>query len=127
MVEPIPFADQQFEFCTAINFIEHIPRVNVGIGGEVNFPVVQIMNEICRILKPSGFFMSITPAYPAKEAFQDPTHVNFITEETFRNYFSSGCHGAPWAQIYGFRGRFELVDQAWLHNSFLITLMRTFP
>jgi SAM-dependent methyltransferase len=125
MAEPIPFGAREFEFCTAINFIEHLPRVIVDKGSEVRFPVVQLMNEIHRILKPSGFFLSVTPAYPSKEAFQDPTHVNIITEETFPSYFCAGEHGEPWARIYGFRGRFELVDQAWLHNAFLITLMQT--
>ena len=37
------------------------------------------MNEIYRVLKPGEMLLHFTPAYPSKEAFQDPTYVNIIT------------------------------------------------
>ena len=52
-----------------------------------------------------GLFFAVTPAYPAAEAFQDPTHVNIITDESHL-YF---CGDAPDGRMYGFRGHFEIV------------------
>ena len=57
------------------------------------------------MLKPEGKFFALTPAYPAKQAFQDPTHVNVITEDT-HSYF---CGKTPHMARYGFSGRFEAV------------------
>ena len=71
---------------------------------------------------------------PHATAFQDPTHVNIITEETVF-YFcrkpdldqhSTGNadlllqHG----QNYGFSGRFNLVDQRWRGAHLLWTLKK---
>jgi hypothetical protein len=52
--------------------------------------------------------------------FRDPTHVNYITEETFSIYFDEINN---YAKIYGFNGGFEITEQGW--NGFtLLTLMR---
>ncbi|MEB3301466.1 MAG: class I SAM-dependent methyltransferase [Cyanobacteriota bacterium] len=117
-VSEIPFADESFEYVTAFDFIEHIPRVTV-VDGRTTFPFVNLMSEIHRILKPDGLFYSHTPAYPCSEAFQDPTHVNIITEKTFPLYFCSD----RWASAYGFKGSFNLVAQEWCRPS-LLTLMK---
>jgi SAM-dependent methyltransferase len=121
-VEPIPFKDGFFDFVTAHNFIEHIPRVVIA-DGRTRFPFVESMNEIYRILKPGGLFFSQTPAYPAAEAFQDPTHVNIITENTFPLYFCNNHLGEPWASMYGYAGDFELVEQEWC-QAFLLTIIK---
>ena len=71
------------------------------------------MNEIYRVLKPNGYFLHQSPAFPSIETFSDPTQVNFITEDTFPYFF---CEPVEWASRlgYGFKGHFELVDQKWL-------------
>jgi SAM-dependent methyltransferase len=122
--EPIPFADNSFDFCTAFDLIEHIPRTG-AMDGKSTLPFVALMNEIHRILRPGGLFLHSTPAYPSKQAFQDPTHVNFITEDTFPIYF---CRPNLWASkagySYGFTGCFELLDQAWLYHVSVVSLLR---
>ena len=45
----------------------------------------------------------MAPEYPSLGAFADPTHVNFIIQETFPNYFD---HGLRWADRYGYTGNF---------------------
>ena len=115
---PIPSEKEMFDYLTAFDFIEHIPRVAI-IDGHTRFPFINLMNEIYRVLKPGGLFFAQTPAYPCKEAFQDPTHVNIITEDTFPIYFCEECS----AKIYGFSGSFQLVAQEWCRPS-LLTLMR---
>jgi glycosyltransferase involved in cell wall biosynthesis len=107
-VEPIPFDDASFDYLTAYDFIEHIPRVLYAPQRRNAF--VELMNEVYRVLKPGGLFLSHTPAYPHGVAFRDPTHVNIITEETLPQYFDDRTR---WASIYGFRGAFRVLSQRW--------------
>jgi SAM-dependent methyltransferase len=118
IIEKIPFPDSSFEYCTAFDFIEHIPRIIYNPTRK--FPFVILMNEIHRCLKSNGYFLSHTPAYPHSPLFRDPTHVNYITEETFPIYFDNiNKH----AQIYGFTGSFKVIKQGW--NGFsLVTLLQ---
>lgn len=106
-IEPIPFQDQFFDFVTAFDFIEHIPRV-IYMPTQ-RFCFIQLMNEIHRVLKHGGKFLSFTPAFPMIDAFSDPTHVNIITEKTFPIYF---CNDFG-AKKYGFTGKYKLVEQRW--------------
>ncbi|MBU6257224.1 MAG: methyltransferase domain-containing protein [Burkholderiales bacterium] len=106
-VEPIPFPDNSFEFLTAYDFLEHVPRVIYA--PERRFPFVELMNEIWRVLKPNGVLLSSTPTFPFSEAFRDPTHVNIISHETFPMYFDDVNRHAA---MYGFRGSFNVIGQA---------------
>jgi hypothetical protein len=116
--EKIPFPDNFFEYVTAYDFIEHIPRLIYCPNRR--FPFIELMNEIFRVLKPGGFFLSNTPAFPDPKAFQDPTHVNIITENTFEYYF---CHERLWARMYGFNGNFLFTSQEW-NDGKLQTILR---
>ncbi|MFZ2651212.1 MAG: class I SAM-dependent methyltransferase [Burkholderiaceae bacterium] len=104
-VEPIPHPDSSFDSVSAFDFLEHVPRVLATPDGRgTRFPFIELMNQIHRVLKPAGRFYALTPAYPSAEAFQDPTHVNILTEGTWR-YF---CGEPPQARLYGFTGSFEM-------------------
>jgi len=116
-VEAIPFDDLTFDFVTAFDFIEHVPRV-LYIPHRRN-PFVILMNEIYRVLKIGGQFLSFTPAYPHPEAFYDPTHVNVISEKTFPLYFDNE---RLLARRYGFTGKFKIEGQQW-QGAHLWTLM----
>ena len=117
-VEPIPFPDNYFDCVSAYDFIEHVPRLIYC--PQRRFPFIELMNQIFRVLRPGAFFVSNTPAYPDPKAFQDPTHVNIITEKTFEYYF---CHPSLWARMYGFDGQFLLASQSW-EDGKLQTIMR---
>ena len=119
-IEPIPFDDNTFDFCTAFDFIEHIPRSSYP-QGKPRLAFVELMNEIHRVLKPGGMLLHFTPAFPSKEAFQDPTHVNIITKDTMSDYF---CEPKNWAKGYGFNGSFELIEQQWVRRKWLIGIMK---
>lgn len=116
--QQIPFESEKVTLVTCFDFLEHIPRWE-RIDGAVRFPFIELMNDIHRTLVPSGLLFSRTPAFPSDKAFRDPTHINFITEETFPKYY---C-GQTMARMYGFEGRFELVKQGW-DGGHLLTLMR---
>jgi glycosyltransferase involved in cell wall biosynthesis len=107
-VEPIPFDDDSFDYLTAYDFIEHIPRVVYAPHRRNAF--IEVMNEVHRVLKPGGLFLSHTPAYPHPVAFRDPTHVNIITDETLPMYFDDQNR---WASIYGFKGAFKVLRHEW--------------
>ena len=118
-IEPIPFADASFDYLTAYDFIEHVPRVLYAPARRA--PFVELMNEIDRVLKPGGVLLAVTPAFPFTRAFQDPTHVNIITEDTFPAYF---CGPEPQARMYGFRGGFALVRQGWRRQHLISVLAK---
>jgi hypothetical protein len=124
VVEPIPFPDNHFDFVSAFDFIEHVPRVLYR--PERENPFVRLMNEIYRVLKVSekgGVFLSFTPSFPHAAAFRDPTHVNIITEETFPLYFDDQKR---LAHSYGFKGGFKILKQEW-KGVHLLTLMKKVP
>jgi SAM-dependent methyltransferase len=106
-IEAIPFEDSKFDFITAYDFLEHIPRVIYNPNRR--FPFIELMNEVYRSLKPGGIFFSQTPAYPFSPVFQDPTHVNILTDQTFTLYFD---HKKNLAKMYGFNGAFSVLFQA---------------
>jgi SAM-dependent methyltransferase len=111
----IPFEDNFFDSVSAYDFLEHIPRTMPAAanGGSV-FPFVELMNEIWRVLKPDGMFYAQTPAYPRSEAFQDPTHVNIITDRTHRYFIEP--HGG--ASVYGFKGCFRVRRVKWIRPKY---------
>ncbi|GBG12869.1 uncharacterized protein NMK_0404 [Novimethylophilus kurashikiensis] len=117
VIEPIPFDSNFFDFVTAHDFLEHIPRLIYA--PQRRNPFVELMSEVFRVLKPGGKFLSQTPAYPHAEAFCDPTHVNIITEQTFPYYFDDVNN---WGAIYGFNGSFRILSQSW-QGPHLITIM----
>jgi SAM-dependent methyltransferase len=121
VIEAIPFDSDMFEFVTACDFLEHIPRLVYAPHRRNAF--IELMNEVYRVLKMDGTFLSLTPAFPHGPAFRDPTHINFITEETFPLYFDDVNR---WASAYGFNGAFKLVHQEW-RGPHLLTTMQKVP
>jgi len=116
----LPFNNEMFDFVTAYDVLEHIQRA-VSKNKKPTYPFISLINEIFRVLKPGGIFFSIQPCYPAKQAFQDPTHVNIMTEDTMYLYF---CEPA-WARIYGYDGSFKLLNDGWLGDKYFAFLKKS--
>lgn len=113
-IEPIPHPDDYFDFVTAYDFLEHIPRLLYV--PQRRYPFVELMSEVWRVMKVGGKFLSSTPAFPHAPAFQDPTHVNIITPLTFAEYFDDE---KTWAKMYGFKGKFRINNMRY-HGPHLI-------
>jgi SAM-dependent methyltransferase len=120
--DKIPFESNTFNIVTAFDFLEHIPRISYK-DGEPRYAFIKLLNEVHRVLKPSGYFLYSMPVYPSPEAYQDPTHVNIMTEHTIPYYF---CEPRSWASMlgYGFTGKFRLLKQAWIYNHSIIGLIQ---
>jgi SAM-dependent methyltransferase len=106
----LPFESNQIDSISAFDFLEHIPRNDRLPNGEFTNPLINIMNEIHRILKPGGIFIALTPCFPSPAAFTDPTHVNFISDQT--HLYFAGPNFAK-AKNYGFTGEFDVIEAAW--------------
>ena len=63
-ISPIPFPDNYFDCVTALDFIEHIPRVlslfnPISQKNEIKNPFIELMNEVYRVLKMGGYSIHI--------------------------------------------------------------------
>ena len=106
-LEPFPFPSDYFDSVSAYDLLEHIPRQSIDhVNNTIHFPFIDVMQEVWRVLKPDGKFFALTPVYPGRQAFQDPTHVNYITKDT-HSYF---CGHEPHAARYGFKGHFDSIQ-----------------
>lgn len=90
--EPIPFPDQTFTSFSAYDVIEHLGRN----GSQNDF--IFYMNELFRVLVKGGVGVIIFPAYPHKDAFSDPTHVNYATKQTL-DFFTAPVGGPYYDMI----------------------------
>lgn len=88
----LPYPDDSVDEVRAQDFLEHVPRDKQ----------IFVMNEIWRVLKRGGVFISSTPdAEYGQGAFQDPTHLSFWTENTWL-YFSHPAY----RELYDIRANF---------------------
>ena len=110
----LPFESNTFNSISSFDVLEHIPRWERSKNGTIEFPFVNLMSEVFRVLAPGGFFLAITPAYPSPASFQDPTHVNFVSQGTLAYFTNPTSHAKELG--YGFNGSFEVVYESWLRG-----------
>ena len=118
--EPIPLDDESVDEVICRDFLEHVPKaVYLENSQKMHYPIIHLMNEIWRILKPGGTFTSRTPCYPKEEVHQDPTHLSVWTENSM-DYF---CGKYPIAKTYGVKASFELVEKG-IEDFYLCAVLR---
>jgi SAM-dependent methyltransferase len=105
--EPLPLSDNTVDKIVCCDFLEHLPKGYYSESSKrMKYPIVDLMNEIWRVLRPGGTFTSQTPCYPHVEVHRDPTHLSVWTLESM-DYFC-GKYLVP--KIYGVKEWFELVE-----------------
>jgi predicted SAM-dependent methyltransferase len=96
LAEGLPFKDSSVDEVWAQDILEHIP-----IG-----KTVFLIEEIYRVLKPEGRFISLTPSTDGRGAFQDPTHVSFWNQNSWLYYMDDA-----YRHLYGIKAKFKGVVQ----------------
>ena len=95
--QPIELAAGQVEQFYANNVLEHVPDLP------------QLMLSVLTLLKPGGQFMVEVPYEHAPTAWQDPTHVRALNENSWIYY-------TDWFWYLGwFDYRFEITAFTWLN------------
>jgi len=105
--QPLPFKSECFDVVRAHHVLEHIPRIGYRLedGRLVDFnPVIELFNEVCRVLKRGGKFKITVPIFPHAEAFIDPTHVSVWTSSSFQYFTKTGMN----KELYGIETNFEI-------------------
>jgi SAM-dependent methyltransferase len=85
----LPFRDSSVAGVYSIHSIEHMRDLTT------------FMEELYRVCAPSAKVYVKTPYYASRKAFVDPTHVRFMTEESF-GYFTS-------PNYYGLKTNFRIL------------------
>ena len=90
----IPLENDSVDKIYATYFLEH--------AGNLIF----VFQEMYRVLVDGGVVELLVPYYNSINAFKDPTHRNFFTEDTFRYFSRDKWYGSD----YGINTDFSVVD-----------------
>ncbi|MFO0773135.1 MAG: class I SAM-dependent methyltransferase [Nitrospiraceae bacterium] len=85
---PLPIRSDSVDVVWVRHVLEHVREL------------VALMEELSRICKSGGRVEVVVPYYTSRGAFRDPTHVRYITEDTFQ-YFEPPTD-------YGIRTQFRI-------------------
>lgn len=96
-VIPWPWKDSEVEFILAQDIIEHLPDK------------IATMNELWRILQPKGVVHIVVPTSNGPGAFQDPTHVSYWNENSFKYYEHGNPYRETFADGYGIVAAFKIL------------------
>lgn len=81
----LPFEDNSVGCIRAVDFLEHIPHCATSSCTHESC-VVDVMNEIYRVLAHEGWLITETPSTDGRGAWQDPTHVSGWNPNSFWYY-----------------------------------------
>lgn len=77
----LPFKDGTVAAAYSIHSIEHMRDL------------IRFMEELYRVCAPGAKVYVKTPYYASRKAFVDPTHVRFMTEESFEYFKAPNYYG----------------------------------
>ena len=76
---PYPFCDDEFDEIFMNHVIEHVDDF------------FAVMQEIYRIIKPTGKIYIRTPHFSSLSSFTDPSHRIHLSSESFRYFYPGDC------------------------------------
>ena len=93
----------------AIDCLEHLE----------NMEVLNLMDEIWRVLKHGGKFQHRTPSTDGRGAFQDPYHKSFWNINTWKYYFTHPAY----RELYGTKANFNIlyIEDVWTEDKVVHT------
>lgn len=114
--EKIPLEDNSVDTVSANSVLEHIPMVIWDTNGDRVMPMVQLFNEIYRILKPGGQLRAHVPYVGSMGTrttiqpviFAGLEHVSFWAWQTVK-MFCDGYYN--YKDVYGHTSNFKLVSR----------------
>jgi GT2 family glycosyltransferase len=89
----IRYPDNSVDLIRADDFLEHIEQ----------WRVIDVMNEIWRVLKPGGILDAKVPSTDGRGAFQDPTHLSYWNCNSWYYFSDPDCR-----KLYGIKADFEI-------------------
>lgn len=106
---PWPFESDSIDQINCANFYEHIKDA------------IPFMNELYRVLKVGGNCLITSPYYTSIRAWQDPTHVRAVSEQSFL-YFNKGWREKEHLTQMGITCDFDFsfgyfFDESWKSRS----------
>ena len=104
---PWPIENNSIYEARCSHFVEHIPHQLDGSSKTRN-GLVLFMEELYRVMMPQGIVTIMAPYYSSQRAWQDPTHVRGITENTFK-YFDKQWLESLGMGHYGINTDFEVL------------------
>lgn len=99
---PWPLPDECVLTAITSHVLEHIPKTQVIMdGGKLRtiHPLIMVMDEIWRVMKPDGNFAIAVPHGASKGFIQDPTHAAPLNEITWA-YFDPEAFGGLFYSFY---------------------------
>lgn len=97
------FPDSSVDEICSSHYVEHV--------GDL----VAFMDEVWRIAKPGALITWVAPYYSSMRAMQDPTHKNFISENTW-NYFSRDWRVESKMGHYPIQSNFEVRKNVFFYE-----------
>ena len=97
------FADDSIEEVCSSHYVEHVPDL------------IAFMDEVWRVCKDGALVTIVAPYYSSIRATQDPTHKNFISENTWL-YFSRTWRDGAKMGHYPIKSNFSVVKTIYFYS-----------
>jgi ubiquinone/menaquinone biosynthesis C-methylase UbiE len=98
--ERLPFEDGSFDCILGSHVFEHIVHL------------VDVVNELYRVLRPGGYLLSVTPYVSSDDAWDSPHHVRAFSENTW-HYFTKQLYERTTLEHAGFGATQGQTYQSW--------------
>ena len=119
-ISPLPFDNGSFDFVTAVNILGNIaPLLYLP---RRRYPLIELFNEVYRVLKVDGLFLTLCPLSPTANVFDSGFTVSFFSKDTIRqNFIGKHCL----SRNIGFRGHFSIFEESIIADSLLMVLKKS--